>query len=63
MKAVRFWRLASKLGYSVAQCTLGDCFYNGNGVDKDLREAVKWYRLAAAQGDADAREKLKLLNG
>jgi TPR repeat protein len=27
-------------------------YTNGNGVWRDYAEAVKWYRLAAEQGDA-----------
>ena len=34
---------------------LGVCYYNGDGVKKDFVEAVKWYRLAADQGYADAQ--------
>ena len=31
------------------------CSSCGEGVSKDLSEAVKWYRKAAEQGDADAQ--------
>ena len=31
---------------------------NGQGVLQDYKEAVKWYRLAAEQGDAFARDAL-----
>ena len=31
---------------------------NGRGVAQDYAEAVKWYRLAAEQGDASAQSKL-----
>ena len=30
-------------------------YYNGEGVPQDDKEAVKWYRLAAEQGDASAQ--------
>jgi uncharacterized protein len=29
--------------------------YNGQGVTQDYKEALKWYRLAADQGNADAQ--------
>ncbi len=29
-------------------------FYHGKGVAQSYAEAVQWFRLAAAQGDADA---------
>lgn len=35
-------------------------YVNGRGVPQDYAEAVKWYRLAAEQGDADA---MNLLGG
>ena len=36
----------------------GDSFYNGKGVVKDYKEAVKWYRKAAEQGYAKAQNAL-----
>ena len=33
-------------------------YANGRGVEQDDAEAVKWYRLAAEQGDADAQANL-----
>ena len=30
----------------------------GEGVPQDYKEATKWYRLAAEQGDASAQTKL-----
>ena len=34
---------------------------NGEGVPQDYAEAVKWYRLAAEQGDANAQYNLGLM--
>ena len=36
----------------------GFCYYNGTGVAKDQAEAVKYYRLAADQGHAQAQFNL-----
>ena len=33
-----------------AQCELGDCYYYGNGVSKDLEKAFMWFSKAAEQG-------------
>lgn len=33
-----------------AQYAVGCRYYEGDGVDRDYREALKWYRMAAAQG-------------
>ena len=46
-------------GNAEAQCTLGVCYENGDGVRKDLKEAVRYYRLAADQNFAPANEALK----
>ena len=37
---------------------LGECYYNGSCGEKNYEEAVKWYRKAAEQGDADAQKNL-----
>ena len=41
-----------------SQFTLGVAYYHGDGVSIDKVEAIKWYRLAANQGDADAQFNL-----
>jgi TPR repeat protein len=33
-------------------------YANGQGVGQDYQEVLKWYRLAADQGNADARNSL-----
>ena len=33
----------------VAQCELGNCYYNGYGISKNYKEAVRWYRKSAEQ--------------
>jgi TPR repeat protein len=42
------------------QCSLGTCYVEGTGVDKDEKEAVRWYTLAANQGYAAAQFNLGL---
>ncbi len=46
--------LADK-GNADAQCILGKMYWNGQGVLKDLDQAVKWFKASAAQGNADAQ--------
>jgi hypothetical protein len=53
-EAARYYRLAAEQGYDVAQCNLGGCLKNGNGVAQDSAKAVHYYRLAAEQGHAHA---------
>ena len=37
---------------------LGNCYYDGKGVEQDYETAVEWYEKAAEQGDMSAQEKL-----
>jgi len=46
------------LGIRIAQYNLGLMYKNGEGVQQNDQEAVKWYRLAAKLGDADAQNNL-----
>ena len=48
-------------GNAFAQFNLGLMYYNGEGVIKDYREAVRWWRKAAEQGDADAQYNLGVM--
>ena len=48
-------------GDADAQYNLGLMYYNGQGIDQDYREAVKWYQKAAEQGNADAQNNLGLM--
>jgi len=46
------WKEAAENGNASAQFNLGQMYDNGEGVTEDDREAVKWYRMAAEQGEA-----------
>jgi len=48
--AAQWHRRAPEQGYPGAQLSLGNMFYNGQGVAQSRDEAVKWFLLAAAQG-------------
>ena len=52
--ALRLWRPLAEQGNARAQFNLGLMYANGRGVPQDYAQAVKWYRLAADQGIADA---------
>ncbi len=54
-------RARSGAGFAAAQFNLGYKFEKGQGVAQDTAEAIRWYRLAAAQGDAVATAALKQL--
>jgi hypothetical protein len=48
----------AEAGDADSEYRLGLCYYNGEGVDKDFSEAVKWYRKAAEQNYAKAQNDL-----
>ena len=47
----------AKRGDADAQFSLGLMYDMGKGVSEDDKEAVKWYKLAAEQGNPDAQER------
>ena len=49
---------AAEQGSDVAQLKLGDMYYDGEGVPKDLAAAARWYRKAADQGNDVAQAEL-----
>ena len=56
--ALHFWRPLAERGVAQAQNNLGLMYANGQGVPQDDAEAVKWFRLAAEQGDVYKQHKL-----
>ena len=50
-------------GNADAQYNLGVMYDNGTGVAQDYKEAVRLYRLAAAQGNASAQSNLGAMYG
>ncbi len=50
--ALRLWRPYAARGDMEAQYNLGGLYDQGLGMPQDHAEALKWYRLAAGQGDA-----------
>ena len=52
-------RLAANQGLVKVQTNLGCMFVNGEGVIKNIEEAKRLYRLAAAQGDKEAQQNLE----
>jgi len=56
---VKWCTLAAEQENAAAQYNLGNMYSKGQGVPQDDKTAVKWYRIAAEQGDDGAQEKLK----
>ena len=55
--ALREWTPLADQGNASAQYNLGQIYRQGQGVPQDDKTAVKWYRLAAEQGDADLKPR------
>ena len=52
-----YWYVkAARQGHSGAAYNLGVMRVQGNGVDRDLIEALAWFRIAAAQGHGKSKE-------
>ncbi len=59
--ALRGLRTKAENGDSVMQFTLGYMYENGQGVPKDLAQAVAWYSRAAEQGNAYSQHNLGVM--
>ncbi|MFA7368847.1 MAG: tetratricopeptide repeat-containing serine protease family protein [Kiritimatiellales bacterium] len=54
---------SAEKGDASAQYNLGLCYAKGDGIERDLKEAAKWYLKAAEQGNANAQFNLGCLFG
>jgi len=58
LKTAAPWFLkAAKCGFVDSQFNLAVLHFRGRGVERDPREAYKWFALAAKQGDRDAKDR------
>lgn len=55
---VENYRTAANQGNAIAQYNLGLCYCDGNGVTKDINQAVYWWKKSAMQGVAEAQYNL-----
>lgn len=60
-KAIIEFKPLALNGNATAQNNLAVMYDNGQGISKDLKEAVKWYSFAAKQGNAIAQLNLGLM--
>lgn len=61
-KAIALAKTAAEKGNTGAMIFIGDVFLNGNqGLKKDPKEAMKWYKLAAEAGDVQGMLGLGLM--
>lgn len=63
--AIAIWRNLAVAGDEDAAYNLGLVHYYADGVGRDYREAMKWYRVAAERGDKPSQFQVGLmyLNG
>ena len=57
-KAIDLYLKAGELGCSHAYDALGNAFYYGGGIEKDVNKARKYYELGVVGGDVSARHNL-----
>ncbi|XP_045407039.1 death ligand signal enhancer isoform X1 [Lemur catta] len=60
-RAVKYLWLAASNGDSQSRYHLGICYEKGLGVQRNLREALRCYRQAAALGNGPAQERVRTL--
>lgn len=58
---VSIWKPLAEKGEAIAQYNLGVIYDLGRGVRENDKEAVKWFRLAAAQGLPKAQYNLGVM--
>lgn len=61
-ETARPWKLSAEQGFEVAHFFWGQLLESGRcGVSKNKKEAIKWLKKAAEQGNTDAQSKLRSL--
>lgn len=58
MTEVEFYKLKAELKNERAQFALAECFENGEGIEKNIKEALFWYKKSAENGFAPAQCRL-----
>ena len=62
-KALKLWHRAAELGSTKSYYNIGRAYYNGLGVERDIKKAKYYNELAALGGDETARYKLGIIEG
>ena len=57
-KKIQYYKKAIEQGYFLSEFNLGDCYYNGDGVEQDLTLAAKWFEKAAERGHKSAQNSI-----
>ena len=65
-EAFRLYQLAADQEFPVAMFAIGDCYYLGNGVEKNMEAAAEWYQKSLDAGyepDAEDRKHMEDVMG
>ncbi|MBO5789029.1 MAG: SEL1-like repeat protein [Clostridia bacterium] len=60
--SVQYYEKAAMAGSLVAQKKVGDLYYEGQIIPKNVEKALKWYQKAAALGDEQAAEYVQSIS-
>ena len=60
-KALELWHRAGELGYAKAYNNIGNAYFHGSGVERDVRKATHYGELGAVGGDTTARHNLGIV--
>jgi len=60
-KALSIFLSLGQQGIAEAQNYIGVIYYDGLGVDSDIKQAITWFRKAAKQGNAEAQNNLGVM--
>lgn len=58
VKAVEMYRRASELGCAEGHANLGNSYYQGKGIEQNMKKAIHHYQIAAMLGDEVSRHNL-----
>ena len=61
-EALDIFKELAKEQNSEAMYYIGVCYYEGWGVEKDLEEAKKWWKMADRRGSLDAKYMLQTIS-
>ena len=56
--ALSYWVELAHAGNPIGQRSIGQCFLQAKGVDKNVELALKWLKLSAQSGDAEGQRQL-----
>ena len=61
MEAVKWYRMAAKQGFSMAQNNLADIYGKGGGVPVNKIKSYLWYSLAKTNGYRPAKQSVEIM--